>query len=231
MKQLVLELTPRPEPCFGDFVRGRNAEAAAVLERLAHGEGSDRCVFLWGVAGGGRTHLLRAVVAAARARGRRATWLAAPVAAEAISALDDDQIVAMDDVQRLDPPGQRALFNLYNRLLAATGFLVASADVAPAHLDAPPELATRLAWGLVFEVHALDDAEKADAMRAHALARGFELPPEVVQYLLRHAPRDLHCLLALVEGLDRASMEQQRPVTVPLAREVLRSLPSAAWSA
>jgi DnaA family protein len=223
VKQLVLELTPQPEPCFGNFVRGRNTEALTVLERLAHGEGSDRCVFLWGAAGGGRSHLLRAVVAAARARGRRATFLAAPADADAISALDDDHVVALDDVQRLAPAAQRALFNLYNRLLAATGALVASADVAPALLDAPADLATRLAWGLVFEVHALDDAEKADAMRSHARARGFDLPPEVVDYLLRHAPRNLHSLLAMVEAIDRISMEQQRPVTLPLAREVLRS--------
>ncbi len=228
MKQLLLELTPRPQPSFGNFVRGRNAEATAALERLAQGAGGDRCVFLWGAAGAGRSHLLHAVTTAAREQGRRATLLAAPVGAEVIAGLDDDHIVAIDDVHRLDPAGQHALFNLYNRLLAETGALVASADVAPALLGAPPELVTRLAWGLVFEVHALNDAEKADAMGAHARARGFDLPDDVAQYLLRHAPRDLHSLLALVEGIDRASMEQRRPVTLPLAREVLRSLPSTA---
>jgi len=35
-------------------------------------------------------------------------------------------------------------------------------------------------------------------------------------------PRDLSSLRALVDTLDRVSLEQKRAVTVPLAREVLQ---------
>jgi len=59
-------------------------------------------------------------------------------------------------------------------------------------------------------------------MTTHAAARGFALPADVVDYLLRHARRDLATLIALVDALDRRSLEARRQITVPLARDVLR---------
>ena len=46
-----------------------------------------------------------------------------------------------------------------------------------------------------------------------------ELPDEVIYYMFAHLPRGLPSLLAGLEQLDRASMERQRRVTLPLARE------------
>ncbi|RPI45276.1 MAG: DnaA regulatory inactivator Hda [Betaproteobacteria bacterium] len=226
MKQLALDLSTRPEPSFGNFVPGGNREALVALQVLARGAGPERFVYLWGAPGSGRSHLLRAVVREAADANRSATCLHAPVDADAITAVRDDELLALDDVERLDAAGQRALFGLFNRLRAGSGALVASGCAAPAMLSVRPDLATRLAWGLVYEVHALSDAQKAAAVQSHARARGFDLPSEVLNYLLRHAARDLPSLLALVEGLDRHSLEQRRAITVPLAREVLKLVSS-----
>jgi len=46
----------------------------------------------------------------------------------------------------------------------------------------------------------------------------------VVWYLLTHVRRDLHSLIGLLDRLDRASLEQRRAVTLPLVRELIRSL-------
>jgi DnaA family protein len=81
---------------------------------------------------------------------------------------------------------------------------------------------TRLAWGLVYEVHPLSEVDLRAAVLDYAAARGFMLPPEVSDYLLARVPRDLSSLRVLVDTLDRVSMEQKRAVTVPLAREVLQ---------
>jgi DnaA family protein len=94
--------------------------------------------------------------------------------------------------------------------------------VPPARLDLAPELLTRLAWGLVYQLHPLDDAEKAAALAGHAAARGLRLPAEVSAYLLRHVRRDLPTLMGVLDALDRHSLETQRPLTVPLVREVLQ---------
>jgi DnaA family protein len=215
MKQLILDIAPAPAPTLDGFVPGRNAELLVSLYALANGSNRDRFVYLWGEPGCGRSHLLQAVLAAAQREGR--TAIRFDPAAEA----PDDAMVAADDVHRLDDAAQIALFNLHNRLRAGSGSLLASGDAAPAQLRLRADLATRLAAGLIYQVHGLDDAEKAAALRGHAEARGFRLSPEVAAYLLRHADRDMPSLLALLDALDRYSLANRRGITVPLLRELL----------
>jgi len=102
--------------------------------------------------------------------------------------------------------------------------LLVSGASAPAHLDLRDDLRTRLGWGLVYQVHALNDAEKAQALEQHGLARGFALPREVTQYLLRHGRRDLPALLGLLDALDERCLRLKRVPSVPLLKEVLQSI-------
>ncbi|MGH8665253.1 MAG: HdaA/DnaA family protein, partial [Burkholderiales bacterium] len=166
------------------------------------------------------------VVREASARVRCAIRLSAPVAADTLAAIDGETVVALAGVERLDGGAQAALFGLYNRIREAAGALVVAGDAPPARLPVRPDLATRLAWGLVYEVHGLSDDEKAEAMRARATELGFELPSEVQAYVLRHGRRDLPSLLGVVDLIDRYSLEAQRPVTLALARDVLRGVQS-----
>jgi DnaA family protein len=80
-----------------------------------------------------------------------------------------------------------------------------------------------LGWGLVYQVHALNDEEKAQALHQHAAARGFELPNEVSNYLLRHGRRDLPYLLGILDELDVHCLRlKKRAASVPLLKEILR---------
>jgi DnaA family protein len=49
------------------------------------------------------------------------------------------------------------------------------------------------------------------------------MDPAVVHYLLRHGRRDLPSLMAMLNSLDRASLEQKRPPTLPLLRELMQT--------
>lgn len=227
-RQLALALSARPAASFANFVPGRNAEALAALRDLALGRKGERFVHLWGVPGSGRRHLLHAVVREASACGRCAVHLNAPVAEQELTAIHGDAVLALFGVERLDAAAQAALFNLYNRMREGAGALVVAADAPPSRLAVRPDLATRLAWGLVYEVRPLSDDEKAEAMRARAAEHGFELSSEVQAYIFRHGRRDLPALLNLVDLVDRCSLESQRPVTLALVREVLRSVQAEA---
>jgi len=46
------------------------------------------------------------------------------------------------------------------------------------------------------------------------------MPEEVVQYILSRYPRDLRSLFDLLERIDRASLVQQRRVTIPFLRRL-----------
>ncbi|HET9664387.1 MAG TPA: hypothetical protein VFP00_09160 [Burkholderiales bacterium] len=98
-----------------------------------------------------------------------------------------------------------------------------SGNVPPAKLLLRQDLITRLAWGLVYEVHPLADDEKAQALRRRAAERGFLLADEVCAYLMTRASREMSVLLGILDALDRYSLQTKRPVTVALARELLQA--------
>jgi DnaA-homolog protein len=205
MQQLLLELAPPPPPTLENFSPGRNGAALVALrEALAGGE---RFVFLWGPDGSGKTHLLRAFSGAAKA---------AKVEAAAV-----------DDVARLDEAEQIALFDLCNRLRVSGGALAASAEAPPAQLALRPDLRSRLASGIVLQLHPLGDTDKAAALAAHAARRGMAVDGELIGYLLSHFERDMGTQIALLDALDRYSLQRKRPITLPLLKDALRSLAEA----
>lgn len=218
MKQLLLDIAPPPAPTLDNFVPGRNGELVIALYALANGASHERFIYLWGAAGSGCSHLLHAALDAARRNGRRTAWFdAAAVAFDAA----EDIFSAVDDVHSLAAEAQIAMFNLYNRIRGGSGVLIASGNAPPAQLRLRADLVTRLASGLVYHVHGLNDDEKSAALRRHAEARGFRLAQEVTDYVLRHARRDMPSLLALLDALDLHSRETKRAITVPLLRELL----------
>lgn len=215
MKQMALGLALDAALGLDASVTGGNAELFAVLRSVCLPCPGERLVYLWGAPGSGRSHLLNAVARTATAASRAVRWF------DAASSNDPDAIVLADDVDRLDEGDQIALFNLINDQRQDGGVLVAAGPVPPAELQLRPDLRTRLAWGLVYQLQPLGDEDKALALSRHAEARGFRMPDEVARYLLRHGQRDLPSLILALDRLDRTSIEQHRPLTVPLLREVL----------
>lgn len=224
MKQLVFDISPPPQPTLENFVAGPNAEVLAQLRALLSGESHERFIYLWGGTGCGKTHLLQALASAAAAHPWRVCQAGADAMCSEERAAASD-LVLVEDVLQLDADGQSCLFNVMNRMRDGSGLLVASGPFAPIHLKIRQDLASRLAQCLVFQVKCLSDEDKAQALMTHAQGRGFTLPHEVAAYLLRKWKRDIPSLLAVLDALDRYSLEIKRPVTVPLARAVLAQLP------
>jgi len=201
MQQLVLDIRPAAEPDFENYVAGPNAEALARVRGLAEGSLRERMVYLWGDAGSGRTHLLRA------------------------AALANPGLVIADDVETLDEAAQVGLFAAIDAARDGQAAVLAAGGRPPAQLALRADLRTRLASGLVYQLRPLTDAEKAVHLRAAAARRGLRLPDEVLDYLLHRLPRDLPSLNAVLEALDRYSLETRRPVTLPLVRAALERKP------
>ncbi|MGZ8203954.1 MAG: DnaA regulatory inactivator Hda [Burkholderiales bacterium] len=221
MKQLAFDFSVTAAPTLDNFAVGRNAELVEHLRALVAARTSERFLYLWGPPGSGRSHLVRATLAAFKASGASVCHIACDAAMTFPDSHDRIAVAGVEDVERLSDAGQIGLFNLYNALSESGAALLVCGNAPPSRLELRPELMTRLGWCLVYEVHCLDDDEKAQALAEHAALRGFTLPPDVCHYLLTHVRRDMASLLALVDTLDRYSLEAQRPVTVPLARALL----------
>lgn len=223
-EQLILDLSRPVTPTFDNFIAGKNGELVSALRALAAGRSAERSFLLWGSPGTGKTHLLRAVVGQARARGATAEML---TSAKALLAADLEQfgrnaLVAVDDVDGAPVEAQARLFTLYNVLRAAQGHLVVASAVPPARLSLREDLRTRLGWGVVQELLPLPDAEKPAALLAWAHERGFGVGAEIIAYLLARGRRDMPALLATLEALESRSLAAKRRITVPMLRDWLQ---------
>ena len=230
LSQLLLDISPDRQPSLDNFVAGRNLELLSALRYcLGHalsGSSSERCFYVWGEAGSGKSHLLQACVRAAQevntSRNMQHSAIYAQGSVPPQSMDMGAAVVAVDDVEALDDAAQIALFDLYNQMRDNGGMLLVSGKESPLHLGLRDDLRTRLGWGLVYQLHGLSEEEKAQALMRHAHARGFVLPAEVTQYLLRHGRRDLPSLMAVLDALDEHSLRLHRAPSVPLLKEVLQ---------
>jgi DnaA family protein len=222
MKQLPLDLQ-LPEPFgFDDFLIGPNLEAFLALKSVADGAGDDAVVYLWGVPGVGKRHLLRATVARAAEAGISARYWDA-----AITPLDESahgaSLLAVDHVDALEPDAQIVLFGLINAQREAGGAIVMAGLQPPLRQwQLRDDLRTRLGSGLVYEILPPADDDKAALLRHRARARGCEVDEAVCRWLVTHRSRDLASLTRLLDELDRAALAAKRPLTLPFVRECLQ---------
>jgi DnaA family protein len=217
MTQMLLGISPDWIPTYDNFVAGKNIELLAALNHALSKTQADRSFYLWGETGSGKSHLLQASVTMARGMGLSSAYARGEVPQAA-------QVVAVDDVALLDDTAQIALFALYNHQRETGAMLLVSGLMAPAKLTLRDDLRTRLGWGLVYQVQTLSEDEKTLALQQHAKARGFTLPAEVIQYLLRHGRRDLPSLLVLLDALDEHCLRLKRVASVPLLKEVMQKM-------
>lgn len=219
MEQLVLDIHLDAPPDFGNFVAGENGALIEALALAVRGEGP---LYLWGDAASGRSHLLRASVALSQTAGRPACYLAA----ETIGATLPDTpglLIALDDVDRLRPDAQIALFNTFNRARRLNQTLLLAGPCAPRDLGVREDTRTRIGQGLIFELRPLDDRSRTAILAMLAERRGLRLGDEVIAFILRHGRRDLPSLVGLIDALDRASLEHKRPITLPLLRTLMQT--------
>ena len=221
MRQLLLDWGAARPQTLDNFVVGSNQELAALLRPVATAGslGSNHALLLiWGDAGSGKSHLLKAL-----SSNTSAQLLTPASPLNAFGWSTNHSLYLMDDCDQLNPEQQHALFNLINQVRENNGSLIASAKQAPLQLALREDLRTRLGWGLVYQVHGLSDEEKMDALTKSATARGLSLSAGVLPYLLTHFRRDMQSLSTMLDALDRYSLETQRPITLPLLRELLQT--------
>lgn len=217
MRQLSLDLGPEPDPRLSSFVVGDNAELLAHLQGLAPGEAP---TLIWGGAGSGKSHLLRALARQWREQGlgvaafdadTHGAWELSPLA----------RLVLIDDADRLDEAQQQAAFALFIEAVGQGAAVVATSRVPVVDLDLREDLRTRLGWGPSFALRPLSEDALRELLRQEGQRRGLALPNELLDYLLLRFARDPAHLIPLLERLDTYALQLKRAPTVPLLRQML----------
>jgi DnaA-homolog protein len=223
LAQLPLAVALADHASFETFVGGSNATAVEHVRSLAHG-GTDT-VWLWGAEGAGKTHLLQAACREATAAGRRAMYVALPaVSPEMLSGLEHVDVLAVDDVQTVagDRAWEQSLFVILNAFSSRSGALLLAASAPASQCGFRlADLKSRGAGAVTYRLAPLDDAERAQALRLHAAARGLGLEAAAADFLLARVARDMSALTSWLARLDRASLTAQRKLTIPFIRELM----------
>lgn len=195
MSQLALPLEYRAAQGVTDFfVSDANRDAVRYLDRWR--QWTVPVALLLGPPASGKSHLAR--IFEKRSGARVADDLDEDCDREAVfhawNAAQPGRPLLL--VARTDPKGWRAGLSDLGSRLAAT----------PRAVIAPP-----------------DDALLAAVMRKRFRDLGVEIGPDVVKFVLTRIERSLEAVAQVVAELDSVALAERRPVTVPLAREVLQA--------
>ncbi|EAR59738.1 DnaA regulatory inactivator Hda [Neptuniibacter caesariensis] len=224
--QIPLSVSLRDDARFENFYAQGNELVCATLKAAAQGTG-EQFTFIWGNEGVGCTHLLQAICHEAEPLGRSAAYLPLDelkhMGSGILEGMEFLDLVCLDAVQSVagDRDWEVALFHFFNRIREQGNTLVIASTSAPRYLGISlPDLASRLSWGMVFQVQPLSDDTKLKAIQMRASARGLEFSDEVARFLLHHASRNMNDLTSLLDTLDQASLSAKRKVTIPFIKEV-----------
>lgn len=217
--QYPLQIRLNDNATFNNFFIADNAQAIDLLQS------NEPYVYLWSAAAAGKTHLLQATCH------QHSNAIYLPLAEhkqwqpDIFEGLENYALVCLDDVDTVAGTAEweSALFNLFNRLRDANSRLCVSANCSPTSLPIRlPDLVSRLSWGVSLRLNELTDEQKVKALTMRAEVRGFTIAEEVASYLLKHCPRDLHNLFAILDKLDDASLQAQRRISIPFIKQCLQ---------
>jgi len=227
-KQLSLAVTLDDQATFDNFYAPRGTPqhlASLVLQ-----DEGQQFAFLAGADGSGLSHLLQAACQRT-ALGRNAGAVYLPLSElgeyspqDILEGLESATLVCLDDLQLVahKPDWQEPLFNFFNRCREAGTKLVMAAHGVPDELDVIlPDLLSRLKSGVILQMLQYRDDDRRRLLQHRASMRGLYLSNEVAVFLLNRLPRDTQGLMAALERLDGASLQEQRRLTLPFVKETL----------
>ncbi len=223
MSQLALPLKLQDHAVFDSFWPAGNEEAVAFLDAIASTR-SGPGAFVHGGAATGKSHLLQALCE------RAGIGIYLPLGeleteeAALLDGLAAQRLVCLDDVHAVtgNDNWELGLFELLNEIVDTGGTVVASAHAAPRACGfALADLSSRFARLPVFQLSALPDAERVNALKLRARHRGLDLPDDTATYMLNRSRRDMTSLYRLLDRLDSEALKAKRRLTIPFVREII----------
>lgn len=222
--QLSLGIRLRDDADFENWYLGDNQELISSLMTLLQTPHWGYCL-LWGGSGSGKSHLLQA---ATQKQSPHSFYLPLSefitFSPEILENLDRYSLICIDDIDSVvgDPHWEEALFHFFNRSQSSSTHLLFSLDsIATLAAIKLPDLRSRLASGVTYQIKPLNDDQKLAALQLRAKRRGMGLNEEVGKYLLNHLSRDTTELFKVLERLDTASLKAQHRLTIPFVKSVL----------
>ena len=196
MDQLLLNIHPPSIKSLENFVIGDNFEAISVIKKFTTDKNL-QFFYLWGVQGSGKSHLS--------------------------SVVKNNNILVIEDIESMSDIEQIQAFSIFNNCKENGKKLFITGSNSPNNMGLRSELASRLSWGIVYQIKALTDNEKKLALLNHSKQKGMSSNVKVIEYCMKNLKRDLHYLIATLDALDNWSLKTKKPMTIPLLKKLLET--------
>lgn len=224
--------------CVGDSNRLAYTIAQSIAEKPVNNDFNP--FFLYGDVGVGKTHLVEAIGISVREQNPYAKVLyttarqfqhlyAQAVMAKQVPnfinwfmALD---VLILDDLQEIEHKVKTSemLFPIFNHLHMHGRQLIFTCDRPPMELDGVTDrLIDRFKWGLTEKLPAPDYEMRKKILTYKAKRNGLELPEDVIDFVASHAVNSVREIEGIVMGILTRSISLAQPITLSLARDVVR---------
>lgn len=232
LKQIPLPISLEGSTVFDNFfIADSNRALISALKIFGTSPSSkqplDNFIYLWGEAGSGVSYLLSAIqnnLPALTMQYLPLKDLSSYPPAMILEGADESQLICIDDIESVvgQNDWEEALFHLFNQLRDQGKYLVIASHTAPRELSINlKDLHSRLQWGTVLHLSSLDESDKQAAIQMRATQLGLELPDDVASFLLKRVGRSSSNLFATISMLDKASLIDQRKLTIPFVKQAL----------
>lgn len=229
---------------FENFVVGKpNALAAAAARRIVESQNVPfNPLFLYGGVGLGKTHLMHAIGWAMKKQWpeKKVMYLSAEkfmyqfvrslrandamTFKEAFRSVD---VLMMDDIQFISgkESTQEEFFHTFNALVDQNKQIVISADKAPSDLLGLEErLRSRLAWGLVADIHPSTYDLRYGILQAKREQLEAEVPDAVLEFLALKVTSNIRELEGALNRIVAHADVTKNAVTLETTQDVLQDL-------
>lgn len=205
-------------------------------------------IYLHGLSGAGKTHLLMAVAKAQSDLGKKVIFtraetftdhvVAAIRAGEMVkfrSAYRNTDLLIVDDVHLFSRKGatQEEFFHTFNTLHMSGKQILLSSKCTPQELhEIEPRLVSRFEWGIVLPLEVAKEKGITPLLQKKAAALNYPLPSKVGEFLIESFVSGPKAVMRALEALILRSHIQEhgtnrplfRPMTVQLAKHYLSDL-------
>lgn len=229
ISQLALSVQLPDDETFTSYHDELNQGVVEQLQNFLKQENDlPHSFYLFGLPSVGKSHLLHASSAYVAAQDKSSVCLSCAelitLPVEVLDGLEQINLICLDDIELIagNEQWQQAIFDLYNRVLEQNNYLLITGNESAPQLGISlPDLVSRLSWGLTEQIKPLNDENKVLALQYRAGQRGLLLSDEAVRFLVNRASRDMGSLLDALDKLDKASIREQRKITIPFIKETL----------
>jgi DnaA family protein len=229
--QLSLSVQLPDDETFQSFISQENHTVVIQLQQFIDVVSKElshpSALYLFGKQGVGKSHLLHASCSYAESLGLSSLCLSftelEQLSVEMFEGLEHIDVICLDDINLIagNELFERAVFDLFNRVTEQGKCLIISGDQNVANLAIQlPDLSSRLTWGLTEKVSPLTDDGKISALQFRAQQRGLFLSYDVTKFLITRLSREMSHLIGALDELDKASIREQRKITIPFIKDI-----------